>query len=75
MVKWPDGEIQAVWPSSLPVADGAEYQILHQPAKEETTVRLHVIPGGNDNNAELAIRMQEKNCLTQAFALLTNAAE
>lgn len=75
MVKWPEGESQVGWPSNLSVTDGAEYQILRQPAKEETTVRLHIVRGGGGNNAEMAIRMQEKNCLTQAFALLTNAAE
>jgi hypothetical protein len=71
MVKWPKGEAQTQWPANLAVADGAEYQMLRQPAKEETTIRLHVIPGGKANNAELAIMMQEKECLVQAFALLT----
>ena len=73
MVKWPEGEAQTLWPSNLPVVDGAAYQVLRQPAKEESEIRLHVIAAETGNNAELAIQMQERNCLTQAFALLTNA--
>jgi hypothetical protein len=73
MVKWPEGEAQTPWPANLPVVDGAAYQILRQPAKEESEIRLHVVAAETGNNAELAIMMQEKNCLTQAFALLTNA--
>jgi hypothetical protein len=69
-VTWPKDAITAPWPKRVPVIDGAQYELLRRPAKEETVVKLHVVPAVAGNKAELAVVMQEKNCMSQAFTLI-----
>lgn len=69
-VAWPKDALTVPWPKRMPVVDGAQYELLRRPAKEETVVTLHIVPARAGNRAELVVVMQNKNCISQAFALI-----
>jgi hypothetical protein len=74
VVRWPAGESEQPWPNSMPVADGATYQLLLQPAKQETELTLRVIPAESAvNKAILAGAMGALGCDAQAFAVLQSS--
>lgn len=71
VVRWPAGESEQPWPKSMPVTDGATYQLLLQPAKTETELTLRVIPAAfAANKAILAGAMGARGCDSQAIAVL-----
>jgi len=71
IVRWPEGESEQPWPKSMPIADGATYQLLLQPAKQETELVIRVIPSETAvNKAILAGAMGARGCDAQAFAVL-----
>jgi len=69
-VTWPRDSITAPWPARVPVVDGAGYELLRRPAKKEIALKLHIVPDLAGNRAELAVVMQKKNCMSQAFVLI-----
>jgi hypothetical protein len=71
IVRWPSGESEQPWPKSMPIIDGATYQLLLQPAKQETELMIRVIPAETaTNKAILAGAMGAQGCDAQAFAVL-----
>ena len=78
-VEWPAGSDRIGWPEGLALTDGGRYLARVSSRKSlagmsarttETTLVLHLVPGGLPSDAHRAAWMAENGCIGQARALL-----
>ncbi len=78
-VEWPAGSDRIGWPGGLALKDGGRYLARISSRKSlagmsgrstETTLVVHLVPGGLPNDAHRAAWMAENGCIGQARALL-----
>ncbi len=78
-VEWPAGSDRVAWPKGLALVDGARYLARVSTRKSlagmsgratETTLIVHLVPGGLPTDAHRAAWMADIGCIGQARALL-----
>ena len=78
-VEWPAGSDRIGWPEGLALTDGGRYLARVSSRKSlagmsgrttETTLIVHLVPGGLPSDAHRAAWMAENGCIGQARALL-----
>ncbi len=78
-VEWPAGSDRIGWPEGLALTDGGRYLARVSSRKSlagmsgrttETTLVVHLVPGGLPSDAHRAAWMAENGCIGQARALL-----
>ncbi len=78
-VEWPAGSDRIGWPEGLALTDGGRYLARVASRKSlagmsarttETTLIVHLVPGGLPSDAHLAAWMADNGCIGQARALL-----
>ena len=78
-VEWPAGSDRVGWPEGLALTDGGRYLARVSSRKSlagmsgrttETTLVVHLVPGGLPSDAHRAAWMAENGCIGQARALL-----
>ncbi len=69
-VTWQEGSYTTPWPSELPLADGASYQLEFTFTGKSPLLSIHQVPGELDSDVSRAVWMHEQGCTVQARVLL-----
>ena len=69
-VDWPAGRSTIDWPSSIPIAEGAEYQLVLAGGGETQSVRFAVLPSIPAEAADAAQALVDHGCQNQLDALV-----
>ncbi|MGQ0674698.1 MAG: DUF4384 domain-containing protein [Rhodospirillales bacterium] len=67
-VPWPKSQANVPWPASVPVKNGATYQIRY--GVTATSVTLHLLERKTASPGQVALWMAEKGCQSQAAAMI-----
>ncbi len=72
---WAAGKQTATWPSSLPVANGAEYQIEWPDTGEKSSLNFVTVPASPADVVTAAQLLIEKGCQNQLDVLVDSASK
>ncbi len=67
-VPWPKSQTNVQWPASVPVKNGATYQIRY--GATTTSVTLHLLERKTASPGQVALWMAERGCQSQASAMI-----